>query len=99
MFKSITRTMLTSAMGFAWDLIRTGEHIVATSERLGKDEAYDLRAGFVEMSVCRSGQAVVLTGEGLELFVNAVATKLGYRDGEVSGMVALACTGSLIAVA
>jgi len=64
---------------------------------LGTGEAYDLRAGFVELSLWRAGQAVVRTGEGLDLFTNAVAMKLGCRDGEVSGMPALVRTGSLIA--
>lgn len=85
MLKSITRTMLTSAMGFAWTLIRAGEGVVALSERLGSD---DLRADFAEMSVWRAGQAVVRSGEGLERLVNAVAMTLGYNDGEVSAMVA-----------
>ena len=89
MGKSITSTMLASAIGFAWDIIKAGERIVAFSVRLGADEAYDLRAGFVELSMWRVGNATVTAGERLERSVNWFAMKkLGYADGEVSEMVA-----------
>ena len=89
MMNSITYTMLTSAMGFAWrKLIRTGERIGAAAERWEVNGANELQAGFVELSVWRAGRTMVRAGESLELFVNWLAMRLGYRDGEVSGMVA-----------
>jgi hypothetical protein len=68
--------------------MRTGERIGAAAERWEVTEANELRAGFVELSVWRAGRAMVRAGESLELFVNWLAMRLGYRDGEVSGMVA-----------
>jgi hypothetical protein len=88
MLKSITRTMLTSAMGFAWDVVRTGERGVVKSEAFETTDIERPYAGFVEKSVWQARRAMVGTGEGLELFVNRFAMRLGYRDGEVSGMVA-----------
>lgn len=94
MMNSIIQAILTSAMCFTWGVIKTGERIVAFAERLGADEAYDLRAPYSEIWIRKRGKAVTATGERLETFVNALAMKLGYRDGEVSGIVAwpsLAC--------
>jgi hypothetical protein len=88
MMNSITRTMLTSTMGFAWNLIKTGERIVAFADRWELHEGNEQRAGFVELSVWRTGAAIVSIGEGLERAVNRFALWLGYDDGEVSGMVA-----------
>ena len=85
MMKSITRTMLTSTMGFAWDLIKTGERIVAFAERRG---ATDERAGFAELFVRKAGKIITSVGGHLEPGVNKVAVWLGYSDGDVSGMVA-----------
>ena len=92
MMKSITRTMLTRAMCFAWDIIRSGERIVEACESW---EAEDQHAGLVEMSMWKVGTAFTAGGERLELWVNGLAVRFGYNDGEVSGMVAgsltLAC--------
>jgi hypothetical protein len=85
MLKLIIRTMLTSTTGFAWDLIRSGARIVEASGNWG---ANDLRTDFAERSVWRAGITIAHAGESLELFVNACAMKLGYRDGEVAGFVA-----------
>jgi hypothetical protein len=86
MMKSITDTLLTSAMGFAYDLLNAGERVVAFAERWGVDEAYDLSAGFTERWIHNRGNAITAMGERLELGVNGLAMKLGYRDAEVSGM-------------
>ena len=85
MGKLITSTMLTSAMGFSWKLIRAGECVVEAAERWGAD---DQHAGFAELSVWKLGRAITAGGERLELAVNGFALRLGYGDGEVSGMVA-----------
>ena len=85
MGKLITSTMLTSAMGFAWGLIRRGERIAEASGNWG---ANDLRAAFAERSVWRVGLTIAHAGESLELLVNACAMKLGYHDGEVAGFAA-----------
>jgi hypothetical protein len=86
MMKSITRTMLTSAMGIAWKLISTGEHVVAYSESWEVTEANAASAGFVERAVWRAGTTILRIGEWLELAVNRAAMGMGYNDGEVSGM-------------
>ena len=78
--------MLTGAMGFAWDMIGLGERVVAVAESWEVQEGNQERAGFVELTVWRTGRAIVVAGERLELWVNAVGMRLGYRDGEVSGM-------------
>jgi hypothetical protein len=88
MMKSITRTMLTTAMGFAWDVIKTGERIIEASENWDVHEANERRAGFVELAVWRVGNAIAGMGVRLELGINRFAIWLGYSDGEVSGMVA-----------
>jgi hypothetical protein len=88
MLNSITRTMLTSAMGFARDTITAGERIVAFAERWGADEAYDLRAPYSEIWINNRGENVTFMGEQLERFVNWLGMKLGYLDGEVSGWLA-----------
>lgn len=85
MMKSITRVMLTSTMGFAWKLIRTGERVVAAAESWGDN---DRHAGFAELSVWKVGTAITIGGERLERAVNGCAIWLCYNDGEVSGMVA-----------
>lgn len=85
MTKSITDTMLTTAMGFAWKLIRTGERVVEAAESWGAD---DQHAGFTELFVRKAGTVVTIGGERLELAVNGLALWLGYNDGELSGMVA-----------
>jgi hypothetical protein len=93
--KSITDTMLTSAMGFAWDIIGVGERAGALPESWELHERNAESAGVVELTVWRAGKAIVRLGERLELRVNALAMQLGYNDGEVSGLVAwpsaLAC--------
>lgn len=86
--KSITRTLLTGSMGFAWDMIKAGERVVTYTESWELNERNQERAGFVELAVWRSGRVIVVAGEGLELWVNALAMRLGYNDGEVSGLVA-----------
>jgi hypothetical protein len=88
MMKSITRTMLTSTMGFAWKLIRTGGRIVAFAESWELHEGNEQRAGFVELSVWRTGMTIVSIGEVLERSVDRFALWLGYGDGDVSDMVA-----------
>jgi len=88
MGKLITSTMLTSAMGFAWDTIRVGEYVVAFAESWELHEGNEQRAGFVELSVWGTGRGIVRMGERLERAVNRLAMKLGYNDGDVSGMVA-----------
>jgi hypothetical protein len=88
MLKSITRTMLTSAMGFAWGVIRSGERGVECSEALGRTDPEKPYAGFVEKTQYLARRARVCAGESLELSVNRFAMKRGYNDGEVSGMVA-----------
>jgi hypothetical protein len=88
MMKSITRTMLTSTMRFAWDVIKTGERIVAFAESWELHEANEQRAGFVELAIWRTGNAVVGMGERLEQSVDTFALWLGYSDGDVSGGVA-----------
>jgi hypothetical protein len=84
MGKLITSTMLTSALGSAWDIIKTGERISEATEGWGTDEHASLAEGFVK----KTGRAITAMGERLELSVNWLAMKLGYSDGEVSGMVA-----------
>lgn len=86
--KLIKDTMLTSAMGFAWDLIHTGECIVEFSENWDLTEASDLRAGLVERLLHKTGCIVTSAGERLEPAVNNLSMLLGYNDGEVAGMVA-----------
>lgn len=92
MMKLIAHTMLTSTMGIAWKLIRTGECVVAVAESWELHEGNAQRAGFVELSVWRTGRAIVRMGERLELRVNGLGVRLGYNDGEVSDMVAGALT-------
>jgi hypothetical protein len=87
MMKSITTTMLVSAMAFAWGTIRAGERGVERSEAIGSADLKDY-AGLWETMAARKGCAMVRTGERLELWVSALAMKLGYRDGEVAGLVA-----------
>ena len=87
--KSIERVALKGFMGSAWHLILdTGPRVFAFAERWGADEAYDLRAGFVELRAWKAGKSITALGERLELGVNRIAMWLGYGDGEVSGMVA-----------
>lgn len=84
MQKSIIRTMLVSAMGFAWDTIKAGERVVAFAESWELHEGNQERAGFVELGVYRAGLIIAVSGERLEALVNTLAMKLGYHDGEVS---------------
>ena len=88
MIKAATQAILTSSMSFAWYTIKSGERIVAFAESWELHEGNQERAGFVELGVNRVGRAIVSAGERLELRVNAVAMRLGYDDGEVSGLVA-----------
>ena len=98
MMNAVTTTMLTSTMSFAWTTISAGERVVAVSERLGLHEKYDERAGFVEQAVWRTGRAIVVAGEALELRVNALAMWLGYNDAEVSSWVAEQLQASAVLV-
>ena len=82
--KSITRTMLTSTMSRAWDVIHSGERSVERCYAIGITDPEKPYAGFLEMVVWRKGWATVRAGERLETFVNSVAMKLGYDDGELS---------------
>ena len=77
--------MLTSAMRFAWKLIRTGERVVAAGESRG---ANDQHAGTAERAMRKAGMLITSGGECLELAVNGFALWFGYDDGAVSGMVA-----------
>jgi len=88
MLKLVTRTMLTGTMGFSWKLIATGERVAAFAESWELHGRNEERAGFVELAVWRTGQAIVVAGERLELRVNALAMQVGFSDGEVSGLVA-----------
>jgi hypothetical protein len=78
MMKSIASAMLTSVMSFAWDVIKVGERIVALEESCEQARPFAHRAGRV----------VTRAGEWLELSINSFAIRLGYGDGEVSGLVA-----------
>ena len=84
--KSITQAMLTNTMGLAWGIIGTGQRIVERSEAIGITDPLKPYAGFLETMVWRRGNAIVSAGEHLELWVNALAMRLGYNDGEVSGL-------------
>jgi hypothetical protein len=88
MGKLIKRSALTGVMGFSWDLIKTGGRIVAYVDSWEVNEANERRAGFVERSVWKAGRIITIAGERLELAVNGLAVRLGYNDGEVSGLVA-----------
>jgi hypothetical protein len=88
MLKLITSTMLTSAMVFAWDVIHTAGRGVERSEAIGIIDPEKPYAGFAEKAKWQISGATVRTGEKLERGVNWFAMKLGYSDGEVSGMVA-----------
>jgi hypothetical protein len=87
MTKLITRT-LTSFMGLAWNIVHAGERTVERCEAIGITDLAKPYAGFREKMAWRKGWAMVRAGEGLELSVNWIAMRLGYSDGEVSGMVA-----------
>lgn len=84
MMKLTTRAMLASAMGFAWDMIKTGERISEATTSWGDDQ----HAGPAEKAVHKLGRVIAGTGERLERGVNRLAMRLGYDDGEASGMVA-----------
>jgi hypothetical protein len=84
MINSITRTMLTGTMGFAWELIWAGQHVVGATALWGADE----HASLAERFVGNAGRIITAAGERLELAVNGLAMRLGYNDGAVSGMVA-----------
>lgn len=86
MLKSITRTILISTMGFAWDMIKAGERLRAFVYTWEIHDGNRERSGLGELWALRSALAIVVGGERLELLVNALAMKLGYRDGEVSMM-------------
>ena len=88
MLKLIIRTVLTSAMGFAWDITRTGERGVERSEAIGIIDPEKPYAGFAEKAKWQISGATVRTCEELERGVNWFAMKLGYSDGAVSALVA-----------
>lgn len=60
--KLISRTMLTSAISFAWKLIRTGERVVEAAESWGINDPH---AGFAELSVRKVGTAITSGARGL----------------------------------
>ena len=60
-------------MGLLWDLIRAGERIVAYAESWEVTKANEQHAGFVELTIWRTGHGVVVMGERLELSVNGLA--------------------------
>jgi hypothetical protein len=91
MIKAITRAMLTGTMDFTCAQIKTGKRIVAFAESWEVNEADAPGAGFAEMSVWRVGSILTAAGEHLELGVNWCAMRLGYYDGEISGMAAWPC--------
>jgi hypothetical protein len=94
MMTSIKDAMLVNAMGFAWHVVRSGESSVERSEAIGITDPEKPYSGLLERMATRKAWATVRAGERLEAFVNSLAMKLGYRDGEVSGIVAwpsLAC--------
>ena len=80
--------MLTSAMGFAWDVIHTGERGLDRSMAIGIDDPEKPYAGVVETAVYEWRLVTLRLGESLEWAVNWLAIRLRYHDGEVSGMVA-----------
>ena len=86
MMKSITRTLLTSTMGFAWDMIRAGERVVAFAESWKLHEGNEQRAGFIELIVHRTGRALGAAGKRFELGLDALAIRFGFDDGEVTGL-------------
>ena len=88
MLKLITSTMLASAMGFTWDVIRMGGRGVERSEAIGIIDPEKPYAGFAEKAKWQISDATVRTCEKIERGVNWFAMKLGYSDGAVSGMVA-----------
>jgi hypothetical protein len=88
MLKATTRTILTSAMGFAGDTARMGERGVERCEAIGIIDPEKPYGGFAEKTKWQISGATVRTGAKLERGVNWFAMKLGYSDGEVSGVVA-----------
>ena len=84
MMKSITRTMLMSTMSFAWTLTTADERTSEATKGWGSDQ----HASVAEVAVRNAGRAITAVGERLEQATNALAMRLGYRDGEVSGRVA-----------
>ena len=82
MLNSITRTMLTTTMSFAWSTIKTGERIVAYTMGWNWGST-DEHAGFAERFVRTTGKTITAIGERIDLATNGLAMQLGYRDGEV----------------
>jgi hypothetical protein len=87
MMKLIERT-LTSFMGLAWNIVHAGERTVERCEAIGITDLKKPYAGFREKMAWRIGWGMVRVGEGLQHGVNWFAMRLGYRDGEVSAMIA-----------
>ena len=75
--------MLTRTMSFAWKLIRADERATEATQGWGSDQ----HASFAEVTVRNAGKAITGMGEWLEIATNGTAMRLGYRDGEVSGLV------------
>jgi hypothetical protein len=76
MLNSITRTLLTSAMGFAWDTIRVGVRGVERCDAIGITDPEKPYAGFVEKTTHQMSHAMVHAGEGLERFVSRCSIRL-----------------------
>lgn len=70
MIKSITQGMLGGAMGLAGWLLRTGERMAALADRLGADEAYDLKAPYAEIWMHNRGETVTAMGVLVENLVD-----------------------------
>jgi hypothetical protein len=88
MLKTNTRTMLTSVMLVAWDMIHMAQGGIGRSEAIGIDNPEKPYAGFVEKMTYKRRLVPLRLGEALEWAVNGLAMKLGYDDGEISGYVA-----------
>jgi hypothetical protein len=88
MMKSITGTMLTSTMSFGFAILDAGDRSLERSDAVEITDPEKPYAGFHEKMLWRTGLTTRFIGEGLVLSVNWLSMKLGYYDGEVSGMAA-----------
>lgn len=77
MIKSVAQGMLKSARGLAGALITTGKRTVVFAERLGADEAYDLRAPYAEIWMHDRGGNVMRARERLDSCVDRLSVKAG----------------------
>ena len=66
MIKSITRGMLSGANGLAGGLLATGEGMQRLADRIGADEAHDLKAPYAEVWMHNRSESVTAMGLWLE---------------------------------